>query len=168
MNNASHLKDKLVRLIEQIMSNRRFAILGTLSVIGIVAACLAFMASFIIASLITSLWPFPFFAGLSALLLGPYLWWYSIMKPRRLTVKQGIRVGVLGGLIAHPLAWLLAVLPGVQTAHFEYYLGAALYSSLASLILVGWLTALIGGLAGAVAAKLQINCGCQQRWYATN
>jgi hypothetical protein len=172
MGNASHLKDKVVRQIKQVMNHRRFAILGTLFVVGICAAFLAFIAAFLIISLFQpdGDWrrPFSFCAALSALLLGPYLWWYLIIKPRRLTVKRGIRVGVLGGFLAYPLAWFLAVLPGIQTMHFEYYLEMAISSSLASMLLVGWLTALLGGGAGAVVAKLQITCRCQQRWYAAN
>lgn len=168
MGNASHLKDNVVRQIKQVISHRRFAILGTLFVVGIIAAFLAFMVAFMIGLFVNWLGPFSFFAGLSALLLGPYLWWCLIIKPRHLTVKRGIGVGVLGSLLAHPLAWFLTALPSFQTMYFAYYLEMAIPLSLASLILAGWLTALIGGVAGAVVAKLQINCRCQQRWYAAN
>lgn len=169
MGEASHPKDKVLRQIKQLISHRYCAIVGTLSLIGTLAASLAFIVAFVISRLFANwLGPFSFFAGLSALLLGPYLWWGLIIKPRRLTVKRGIAVGVLGSLLAHPLAWFLTALTSFQTMYFAYYIEMAFFLSLASLILAGWLTALIGGVAGAVVARLQINCRCQQRWYAAS
>src|SRR5579862_6276580 len=58
-------------------------------------------------------------APLAAALLGPYLWWRTIITRGRLSVRRGIGVGVLGASLAHPLAWYLALvlafLTGEQT-----------------------------------------------------
>jgi hypothetical protein len=117
-------------------------------------------------------------APLAAALLGPCLWWGAIIKPGRLSVRRGIGVGVLGACLAHPLAWyialVLALLTGERTMAGMYltstnpvkYLFAPLTLAGFSLIFVGWITALIGGVAGGAVALLQSVSGCTQRWRA--
>jgi hypothetical protein len=99
-------------------------------------------------------------AALAALLAGLFFWWLFVLRPRRLTFDRGAWAGVVSSLVVHPLAWLFALgvpvltggttpwglppAPSVLTV-LMYAGGFALYS----LILTGWFTALVGGLAGA-------------------
>lgn len=114
-------------------------------------------------------------ASLAALLSGLFFWWLLILRPKRITPGRGAWVGVVGSLVAHPLAWLFALggplLIGGTTSwdlpptpsllDLLFYTGGY---SLYSLILTGWLTALIGGLAGAgVAGVLAVLVGSGQR-----
>jgi hypothetical protein len=99
-------------------------------------------------------------APLAALLLGPSLWWWAIIKPGRLSSLRGIGVGVLGAGLAHPLAWYIALAltflmqertigginGGVNVSNPAQDLFASLVLAGFSLISVGWITALIGGL----------------------
>jgi hypothetical protein len=115
-------------------------------------------------------------APLAAALLGPCLWWWAIIKPDRLSVRRGIGVGVLGASLAHPLVWymalVLAFLTGEQPVPFMLItnpvqdLLEALSLAWFSLILVGWITALVGGVAGGAIAQLQSAYGCSGRWRA--
>jgi hypothetical protein len=109
------------------------------------------------------------FAGL---LVGLPTWWLFVAKPRHLTLRRGIVLGMLSGLVAHPLVWiglllilalvevinltpdfmssLLLLLPGLMSS-----LVLLLPFSLLSLILVGWITAAVGGIAGGLLVHLQ-------------
>ncbi len=101
-------------------------------------------------------------AALAALLTGLFFWWLFILRPRRITPGRGAWVGVVGSAAAHPLTWLfvwrLAALLGNDSLLFveaskmsnpaQVLLYVAFFSFY-SLMLAGWLTALLGGLAGA-------------------
>lgn len=113
-------------------------------------------------------------APLAAALLGPCLWWWAIIKPGRLSVRRGIGIGVLGSILAHPLAWyaalVLAYLTGQTTVAgllvtnpLLDLLGAVILAPF-SLLWVGWITALVGGVAGGMIALLQSLYGCSDRW----
>ncbi len=104
-------------------------------------------------------------AALASLLVGPFFWWLIVLRSRRITPGRGAWVGVVGSLVAHPLTWLLAIrLNALLSGRGFLYLepervsspGDVLLSvaffSWYSLILMGWFTALIGGLAGAGVA----------------
>jgi hypothetical protein len=115
-------------------------------------------------------------APLAAALLGPYLWWRALIKPGRLSVRRGIGVGALGASLAHPVAWymalVLAFLTGQQTVagilvtNPMHDLLEPLFLAPFSLIYVGWITALVGGVAGGAIALLQSAYGCSGRWRA--
>lgn len=51
-------------------------------------------------------------AAVAAAILGSILWWALIERPRCLTDKRAILVGLLLGLLAHPLTWTLYILGG--------------------------------------------------------
>jgi hypothetical protein len=101
-------------------------------------------------------------AALAALVAGLFFCWLFLLRPQRLTLRRGAWAGVVSSVVAHPLAWLIALgvlvltggtppwglppAPGVLTV-LLYAGGYAVYS----LILTGWFTALVGGFAGAVA-----------------
>ncbi len=113
-------------------------------------------------------------ASLAAALLGPGLWWWAIIKPGHLSVRRGIGVGMLGACLAHPLAWYIALvlawftgertIGGINVANPLVDFLGSLYLAGFSLIYVGWITVLIGGIAGGVVALLQSVSGCAHRW----
>ncbi len=113
-------------------------------------------------------------APLASGLLIPYLWWCLIIKPSRLSVSIGIGIGLLGSIIAHPLAWYLALLfaflirektvASIVVGNPLENLMGCLFLSLFSLIEVGWITILIGCLAGGCIAFFQSKCHCSERW----
>lgn len=115
-------------------------------------------------------------ASLTALVVGPLFWWRGIIHVGRLSIKRGMVVGILGSLFIHLPTWYLAMmvilLGGGQTI-FGFIIGNplmallnALGSTLYSLIFVGWITVLIGGIAGGLIALMQRSFHCQQRWEA--
>jgi len=160
---------------------RLAAIWYTLILVGIGAAITAaaacFLIDFVASFNISWTWlrpPAQFYitTAISSLLIGPCLWWHLIIKPGKLTVKRGSWVGLLGSILVHPLAWFLLTLlalvvqgstPG--SLSFSLAMGFILLP-LTSLITVGWLTGIIGGLAGALVAALQQKFSCQERWQA--
>jgi hypothetical protein len=113
-------------------------------------------------------------APLAAALLDPYLCWGAIIKPRHLSVRRGIGVGVLGASLAHPLAWyvalVLAFLTGERTIASitvttpAQDLLSSPFLAWFSLIDVGWITALVWGVAGGMIALLQSRYGRAGRW----
>ena len=115
-------------------------------------------------------------APLAAALLGPCLWWWAIIKPDRLSVRRGIGVGVLGASLAHPLTWYIALVlafftgeptvAGLLVFNPLQDLLASLFLAPFSLIYVGWITALVGGVAGGAITLLQSAYGCSGRWRA--
>lgn len=51
-------------------------------------------------------------AVVAAAVLGGTLWWTLVERPRCTTDSQAVVVGVLVGLLAHPLMWLLYIVGG--------------------------------------------------------
>ena len=104
-------------------------------------------------------------AALASLLIGPLFWWLFIIRPRQLTLSRGIFVGCLSSFVAHPLTWFLALMPvslgWMNTIPFLWIGHITLSEELQaipslssySLLFVGWLTTLIGGMVGGVLAK---------------
>lgn len=162
----------------------------SLLLIGIAAALASFVAAILAIRLMyfggewQSWWamlppdykPFPLFAGVTSAVLGPTLWWWIIIKPGRLSVRRGILVGALVGIVAHPVVWYEAFVSahftGQQTViSFQVTnpledLVTAMFLATFSVIFVGWLTALIGGVFGGVIALLQSVSGCRGCWQA--
>ncbi len=117
-------------------------------------------------------------AALSSLLIGPLFWWLFLIRPHRFTLRRGILVGSCGSLVAHPLTWLLAMVigslsglntllgqplrelvPAMKDPNLIGEVLVSLFLSIYSLILVGWLTALVGGIVGGLLAKgLLVTC----------
>ena len=150
-----------------------------LCLIGIGASLTGLSAAFLALNVPFGLSSFPekpvFYvaAALAALLIGPLLWWLFILRPNRSTLRRGILIGMLGSVAAHPLTWFLAELMvyfmGRQTwmgsvlinPPLEALVGSPIYAVF-SLVYVGWLTTLIGGVMGGVFIGAQRACpGCQ-------
>ncbi|BCL80347.1 hypothetical protein ccbrp13_28120 [Ktedonobacteria bacterium brp13] len=110
-------------------------------------------------------------APLAGLLVGWLLWWLCIQRTGRTTVRRGVVFGALSGIIAHPIMWALASLsigivgqPFIRefSAPFQWVnqggwlrLTEILYFSLLSLMYVGWITLLVGGIAGGLLIFFQ-------------
>lgn len=114
--------------------------------------------------------PFYCAAALASLLLGPLFWWRFIIRAGHLTLGRGILVGVLVSLVAHPLTWFLATDTYIAAASLSRRqtdllllilsnpLGQLVQSldfSLLSLLYVGWITSLVGGVVGGLLALVQ-------------
>jgi len=90
-------------------------------------------------------------------------------------------MGVVGSVLIHPLTWFFAmifsdlaamrtiaggfILDNPFTHPLELFAGRFVYAPF-SLVIVGWITILIGGISGGLIASLQIRNNCQQRWRA--
>lgn len=104
-------------------------------------------------------------APLAAAMSMALLWWRFFSRGRPVTMLRGVGVGVLASLLAHPLAWLLAIVLayiadqrgslGEPVVNPLQGIPVALLYSLFSLVLVGWLTALLGAAGGGLLAYLQ-------------
>jgi hypothetical protein len=161
----------------------------TLLLVGIAAALASFVAAILAlrllypggewqswrATLPPDYKPLPFIACLSSAALGPAFWWWIIVKPGRLSVRRGIFTGALVGTITHPVVWYAAFVLAFFTGHSTAVvlvtnplvdLVTAIGMAAYSLVIAGWLTALIGGAVGGVIALLQSVSGCRGRWQA--
>ena len=159
---------------------QRAALCSTLLVVGIGAALAAWGAAFLALTFFSTLpyargverhWPdvglFYCAAALASLLLSPLFWWRFIIRPAHLTLGRGILVGMLVSLVAHPLTWFLAMATAsfigrqtvllllIPSSNPLLQLLESLVISLWSLLYVGWITMLVGGLVGGLLALLQ-------------
>jgi hypothetical protein len=104
-------------------------------------------------------------ASLASLMVGSSMWWYFITKSDSVTLKRGIIVGVMASAITHPVTWIFAelityissspILTGFTLENPFDAVFTAFFISMFSLLFVGWLTALIGGIAGALFITMQ-------------
>jgi hypothetical protein len=108
---------------------------------------------------------------LAAFLTGFGLWYLLLTRRPRPTIKAGVVTGGLIGLLAHPLAWYLSILIGYfsgqtdslgqSTANPLEGIPMALFYGLIGCLFYGWLTALLGALAGGVIAYFQTKRAAQ-------
>jgi hypothetical protein len=104
-------------------------------------------------------------AVLSNAVASTWLWWRLLVAPDRLSVGRGALVGLLGGLVTHPLAWWCTLLTSVLV--FGVFGGApvsatvialldsvplSVIQSSYSLMAFGWLTLVLGALGGGLLA----------------
>lgn len=115
--------------------------------------------------------------SLTALVIVPLFWWHGIIRESHLSIKRGIVLGALSNVFVYLPAWYLAMmvilLHGGQTILGSLIignpltaLGTALVLTLASMVLVGWITIPIGGIAGGLIALMQLGFHCEKRWEA--
>lgn len=94
-----------------------------------------------------------FSAALATALVGAGLWKYCTARIQWISTRRTIGAGVLFGILAHPLAWNLAMILSfiarliIPSAHFNSLgvdpfsaIFGSIFLSLYSLFLVGWLT----------------------------
>lgn len=111
-------------------------------------------------------------APLAGLLTGWFFWWLFILKPGHATIGRGVLLGVLSGVTAHPFMWAFASLSLGTVGHpfmpqlppalqWVYQSGIALRFveilefTVASLLYVGWITAVVGGVVGGLLIFFQ-------------
>jgi hypothetical protein len=112
----------------------------------------------------------------AGLLVGLPTWWLFVARPRQFTRWRGIALGMISGIVAHPLVWIgadfewtlveLSNLTSASTSNLpssppEVFvppisLFLVLPLSLISLTVVGWITVAVGGIAGGVLIYLQV------------
>ncbi len=117
---------------------------------------------------------------IAGLLVGLPSWWLFVARPRQYTRWRGILLGMISGIVAHPLVWIgadfewtlveLSNLMSAPSSNLPSNLPSSLPAvfippvslfvvlplSLISLIVVGWITVAIGGIAGGVLIHLQV------------
>lgn len=119
---------------------------------------LAFLVSFVLlqypALRIFAIFPdlLPYFVAPASFLVSSVCWWLVVERPRRMTRARGVIIGLVTGLVAHPVTWTLVITydavkagaspygPGLVPAVFVY--------SIFSLGFTGVLTMFIGAICG--------------------
>lgn len=139
--------------------------LGWSSLMGLVAGLAAFGLSAWLVAGNTSGWDiFVIISPIAAFLTGFVLWWSLMILRRRVTVPFGLIVGVLIGILAHPVAWYLAILwmyfsgetsslgePALTPV--EGLVSAPIYA--VGSLFFGWLSVPLGLLGGGLVAFIQ-------------
>ena len=101
-------------------------------------------------------------ASLAGLLTGCLFWGAFILRPKHATVGRGVILGAVSGLCAHPL-WLvffnlmdiLSALKHFEMAQVVLWLVLGFDYTLISWVYVGWITAIVGGVAGGLLVFFQ-------------
>lgn len=96
-------------------------------------------------------------APLVSLLVGLPSWRLFVVVPKTVTIRRGIFVGALTGIIVHPVMWMfifLLLLPTDLLRGITALLMLPLFS-VVTLFCVGWITIPLGGVAGALLIYLQ-------------
>jgi hypothetical protein len=133
---------------------------------GVVAGLAAFGISAWLLGGNSSGWDiFIVISPIAAFLTGFGLWWSLLSLRPQVTVLYGLIAGALIGILAHPVAWYLAMLwlyfsgetssLGEPTFTPLEGLIYAPLSSLLSLIAVGWLSVPLGLVGGGLVVYLQ-------------
>jgi hypothetical protein len=101
-------------------------------------------------------------APLAALLVGLPVWSLYVIQAKKVTIKRGIAVGSLCSIAAHPIMWMIISISNFLLYIFKHQLdpnlpsgSGVLITTLFSLIYVGWITTIVGGIAGALLICLQ-------------
>lgn len=96
-------------------------------------------------------------APLAALLVGIPAWLHFIVKPRQVTIKRGLLLGIVCSVIAHPVMWMLLFLsaPFLPSTALSLSFSLLLFEVIYSLIYGGWATTLIAALTGTLLILLQ-------------
>lgn len=136
-------------------------------IIAILAALLATVLSFaVLGSISDSLtanyvW-FYYAAALASLIIGPLLWCLSFLHQEQVSQARAIGVSMLTSLIAHPFTWLFALLLARLNSNTGFIWMSMnevtaynpvvfiLVFSFESILYLGWITTIVGGLFGAL------------------
>ena len=123
--------------------------LGLLLAAEIAAVCSLLFAWLLLSSLNFNGWPlFLVSAALAGLLVGIAGWkWMPTEQPPK---RYGVLIGIFGSIAAHPVVWIIfAILQAIfnpQYAEFDFLM--FVLATFGSLLVVGWITSLVGGLTG--------------------
>jgi len=113
------------------------------------------------------LWPLVVASGLAAFAVSFVLWRGLCPPGRPFSARRGALAGALTGLLAHPVAWYLAIVlnylrgrasfPGNRPIGPIEGLGASFVFAFFGLLLTGWLTVPVGAIAGWLLARRRGN-----------
>ena len=105
----------------------------------------------------SSWWRFQFSIAAASILVPAFLWYLIIERKKRLSIKRGIVVGVLGAVLSHYFSWffILYIGPALDGEIINplFSMKAALTGSTVSLLLFGLLHLPLGGLIGGCYAN---------------
>ena len=105
-------------------------------------------------------------AALSAAFVGPLMWWLLYRRDQTASQGRGIAAGMIAALLCHPFVWASALLfsQALGVGNFMWlakdqitaYHPLALVGllSLMSLLYMGWITVIIGGVGGWLLEKV--------------
>ena len=106
-------------------------------------------------------------SGVAAFAVSFVLWRVICSRDRPLSVRRGALAGALTGLLAHPVAWYLAVVwtysrgrplfPGGKPVGPIEGLPVSLVYAFFGVILTGWITVPAGAIAGWLLARRSAN-----------
>jgi hypothetical protein len=122
-------------------------------------------------------WPeFPLYTGIATFLTTFVVWWLSVARPRQAGVARGAVAGLISGLVAHPVTWYilicfnwaliaLSIRDGPSAGQepmtpLSGLLGALVYS-LASIVVMGWITIPVGAVVGALVGGWQARAAAE-------
>jgi hypothetical protein len=166
----SRRKEKSMSSLHTNISTRRIAkafypllVIGMILASEIAAIC---SINFIYRDISTSWQSWSTFliaAPLAALLVGLPAWWLYVIQAENITIKRGIIVGCLSSIAAHPVMWTIVSVSDFLWHTFTHQLNPGLFSNmgillptiLISLLYTGWITTIVGGIAGALLICLQ-------------
>jgi hypothetical protein len=153
--------------------------------VGIVGPASVFgAASFVLASLIVSergrndWWPLVVASGLAAFSVSLILWRLLCATSPPVSGRRGALAGALTGLLAHPVAWYLALVWNYLLGHASSLgdkpadplqsIGGSFVMAFWSLLIAGWLTVPAGAIVGFLLARRQAQAGCWSWFWRTS
>ena len=98
-------------------------------------------------------------AGVASFISSFFLWEYLVIRKKHVSIWRCALVGIIISAFAHPLTWYFTGVLVLMNGNGELitYLTegiiVALVLSIASLIVVGWLTGILGAIVGIVIFK---------------
>jgi len=96
-----------------------------------------------------------YFASLATFLTGSFLWWLLITRKITITIKRGVWVGTLIGLISPLSAWFLSLPVHDSSMSFFQVSWLGVLSSFLYIAIAGWITVPCSALVGGMLAHLQ-------------
>ncbi len=113
-------------------------------------------------SFVGSVSPMLVISPFAGLLVGLPCWWLLIERPKRVTIGCGVVLGALSSVVAHPLMWMLLTMLSpilgegwTIGSDLHQHIQYVILFSLIGLVYVGWITAVVGGVVGALLIRLR-------------
>ena len=138
-------------------------------IMGLLCSLVGFGIGFFISTDMNDSWDyFYIYSTLASFMTAAFIWWFLVERYEKYTILRGSMAGLLSGLIAHYICWILFLF----TMRISYLLFGEPLSSLGeppmdlyfipigalsfsffSIFIFGWITLPIGGLIGMILAK---------------
>jgi hypothetical protein len=125
--------------------------------VSLIFGIAGFLAAFLIFNILLDDWIMSVSAGVASFITSFFLWEYLVIRKKHVSVWRCAFVGILISAGAHPLTWyltgVLVSINGEVTRYLTEGIIAAMVLSIASLIVVGWLTGILGAIIGIIIFK---------------